>query len=50
LLRYYTSLTPEAKKKFDISYFQIKDIGNRCLQGTGSLGAGRYYVLIEGNF
>merc|ERR1719335_674900 len=45
---YYESLTPDAKKQMPRSHFKLKDLARRDLAGTGSLGSGRYYMLIEG--
>ncbi|EGJ29470.1 hypothetical protein LYNGBM3L_63840 [Moorena producens 3L] len=36
------------KFKYDKNYFRVKDIAQRLLAGTGSLGIPRYYLLIEG--
>ncbi len=35
-------------KKEKSSYFQVLDVAERLLAGTGSLGTKRYYVLLEG--
>lgn len=48
MMDYYMTLLPEVREKLPISYFRVKDIAQRDLAGTGSLGAGRYYVLIDG--
>jgi len=34
--------------KYHSEYFQVKDIAQRLLAGTGSLGTPRFYLLIEG--
>ncbi|CAD7972587.1 unnamed protein product [Amoebophrya sp. A120] len=46
---YYASLTPEARLQLPvIEFLGFKDVALRNLQGTGSLGAGRYYLLLDG--
>ncbi|CAD7969766.1 unnamed protein product [Amoebophrya sp. A25] len=46
---YYRSLTSAAKQDLDVLQFLgLKDVVLRNLAGTGSLGAGRYYILFEG--
>lgn len=45
---YYNSLTVISRAKMPFNHLHIKDVAARNLAGTGSLGAGRYYVLVEG--
>lgn len=45
---YYESLTANTRAKYPSDLLIIKDVAERNLAGTGSLGAGRYYVLVEG--
>lgn len=40
--------TLSGKLTYSAAYFQVKDISQRLLAGTGSLGTARFYVLIEG--
>eukprot|EP00397_Hematodinium_sp_SG-2012_P034459 GEMP01036966.1.p1 GENE.GEMP01036966.1~~GEMP01036966.1.p1 ORF type:complete len:578 (+),score=106.24 GEMP01036966.1:76-1809(+) len=45
---YYASLTVISRAKMPFAHLAIKDVAERNLAGTGSLGAGRYYILVEG--
>ena len=38
----------KCSSRIPITAFTLKDVAKRELAGTGSLGSGRYYVLIEG--
>lgn len=46
---YYMSLPAVVRDQLPITFFTLKDIVKRIKSGTGSLGGGRYYVLLEGN-
>lgn len=45
---YFGTLLPSVQNDLGIRFFKVKDIAKRNLAGTGSLGSGRYYVLVEG--